>query len=56
MQLELEQAKSYYDHLREENQILRIQMSSHQNDLQRCLKPGNIPSYESRVYDSASKR
>jgi len=54
--MELEQTRSFCEGLKEENQILRVQIGNQQNNNQRCLKPNNIPMYDSRIIESESQR
>jgi hypothetical protein len=48
LQTELEKIHAYCEQVNEENQILKVQISSKQSDFQRCLKPSNIPIYDTR--------
>ena len=51
---------NFCEKLKEENQMLKVQLSVKQDDFRRCLKPGNHPSYEldnshSKSFTSAEK-
>lgn len=48
LQAELEKMHSHCEQVNEENQLLRIQISSKQSDFQRCLKPSNVPAFDTR--------
>lgn len=55
MQSELNNIYNFCEQLKEENQILKIQLSAKHNDLNRCLKPGNHRLFDRDSFKASSR-